>query len=294
MVRPKTGIPSGSVEDRRYDPRPSFNRREEDVLPEDAASLKIGSALIKPTLQAILSLCFAAFVLVACSEDAAETDRSQAGPASGGDSGGTAKARTVPEEGTLPAGRYSVGERFDPSFSFELGEGWLLLRSSDPNSLRLGYVAPGQEVAQGKGLRFLNLREIFEPRKQAGDVLFEAKPVPENLVAWLQQHPYIGTEGPAPAEVGGVPGRQLDADVDLPEGYCDARAGGCAVPCLPLLRPGIGSVTYITEKGKDRFIILDDIQGEAVIIIISAPAGKFVGFAAEARVVLQTVVWERN
>lgn len=254
----------------------------------------MGSALIKPTLKAILSLCFATLVLVACSEDAAESDRSQAGPASGGDSGGTTKVRTVPEEGTLPAGRYSVSERFDPSFSFELGEGWLVLRSSDPDSLRLGYVAPGQEVAQGKGLRFLTLREIFEPRKQAGDVLFEAKPVPEDLVAWLQQHPYVGTGGLAPAEVGGVSGRQLDADVDVPEGNRDARAGGCAVPCLPLLRPGIGSVTYITEKGEDRFIILDDIEGETVIIIISAPAGKFDEFAAEVRELLQTVEWKRN
>ena len=115
-------------------------------------------------LKAILPLCLAALVLFACSEDGGESDRSQTGTASGGESTGTAKVRTQPEDGNLSAGRYSTSERFEPSFSFELGEGWLVLRPSEPQSLKLGYVAPGQEVAQGKGLRFLNVREVFGAR----------------------------------------------------------------------------------------------------------------------------------
>lgn len=248
--------------------------------------------MVRSILKAILSLCFAALVLVACSEDAGESDRSQTGTASGEDSGGTAKVRTVPEEGTLSAGRYSTGERFEPSFSFELGEGWLVLRPSDPRSLKLGYAAPGQEVAQGKGLRFLNVREVFEPREQGGDVLFEAKPVPDDLVAWLQRHPYVSTEEPEPAGVGGIPGKQLEVDADVPEGYSDVQGGGCAVPCIPLLRLGSGSVTHITEKSKDSFIILNDIEGETVIIIISAPADKFDEFLPNAQKVLRSVEWK--
>ncbi len=243
-------------------------------------------------LKAILPLCFAALVLVACSEDGGESDRSQTGTASRGDGGEAVKVRTVPEDGTLPAGRYSAGKRFEPSFSFELGEGWLVLRPSDPQSLKLGYTAPGQEVAQGKGLRFLNVREVFEPRERDGDVLFEAKPVPDDLVAWLQRHPYVSTEGPEQVVVGGIPGEQLEADVDVPEGYRDVEGGGCAVPCIPLLRLGGDSVTHITEKGKDRFIILEDVQGEMVIIIVSAPAGKLEEFLPEAQKVLDTVEWE--
>jgi hypothetical protein len=248
--------------------------------------------LIKSILKTIVPLCFAALVLVACSEDAGESDRSQIGPASGGDGAGTAKAGTVPEEGTLSAGRYSTGERFEPSFSFELGEGWLVLHPSDPQALKLGYVTPGQEVAQGKGLRFLNAREVFEPREQGGDVFFEAEPAPDDLVAWLQRHPYVSTEEPERVVVGGVPGKQLEADVDVPEGYRDVEGGGCAVPCIPLLRLGSASVTYMTEKGKDKFIILEDVQGETVIVMISAPTDRFDEFLPNAQKVLQNIEWK--
>jgi hypothetical protein len=242
-------------------------------------------------LQALLPLCFAALVLVACSEDGGEPERSQTGTASAGDGGEAVKVRTVPEQGPLSAGRYSTGERFEPSFSFELGEGWIVLRSSEPQSLKLGYVAPGQEVAQGKRLRFLSVREVLEPRERCGDVLFESNPAPDDLVAWLQRRPYVSTEKPEPVDVGGIPGKQLEADVEVPEGYRDAEGGGCAVPCIPLLRLGSGSVSHITEKGKDRFIILEDVQGETVIIVVSAPADKFEEFLPKAQKALDTVEW---
>jgi hypothetical protein len=242
-------------------------------------------------LKAILPLCFAALVLFTCSEDGGESGRSQTGTSSGGDNARTAKVHTVPEEGTLSAGMYSTGERFEPSFTLELGEGWLVLRPSEPQSLKLGYVAPGQEVAQGKGLRFLNVLEVFEPHNQGDDVLFEANPAPDDLVTWLQQHPYVSTEEPEQVSVGGIPGKQLEVDADVPEGYRDVEGGGCAVPCLPLLRLASGSVSHITEKGKDRFIILEDVQGETVIIIVSAPADKFEEFLPKAQKALDTVAW---
>jgi hypothetical protein len=167
---------------------------------------------------------------LACSEDGGEPDRSQIGTASTGDSAGTTKVRTVPEGGTLSAGTYSTGERFEPSFSFELAEGWLVLRPSEPRSLKPGYVPPGQEVAQGKGLPFLNAGEVFEPREQGGAVPFEANLAPDDLVAWLQRHPYVSTEEPESVDAGGIPGKQLEADVEVPEGYRDVQ--GAAARCL--------------------------------------------------------------
>jgi hypothetical protein len=245
-----------------------------------------------PILKAVLTLCLAALALGACSGDAGGPDRGQTGPPPGGDAGETAKVRTLPEDGALSAGRYSTGGRFEPSFSFELGEGWLVLPTSGPGSLKLGYVAPGQEVAQGKALRFLNVGEVFEPRKQGGDAVFEAKPVPDDLVAWLQRHPYVGTENPEPVSIGGISGKRLGADVDVPEGYRDVREGGCAVPCIPLLRVGSGSVTHITERGKDSLIVLKGVQGETVVAIISAPADKFDEFLPDAQKVLRNVEWK--
>jgi hypothetical protein len=246
--------------------------------------------VVGPVLKRILPLCLAALVLLACSRDDDESDHKQTGTGSAGDGAVTAKVRTLPQEGALPAGRYSTGESFEPSFSFELGEGWLVLRTSGTRSLKLGYAAPGQEVAQGKGLRFLDVREVFEPRERGGGVLFEAKPAPEDLVAWLLRHPYLGTEEPKPADVGGVPAKRLGADVDVPEGYRSVE-GGCAVPCIPLFRAGSGSVSYLTEKGESRSIVPRDIEGETVAIIVSAPAEKFEEFLPEAQEVLGTVEW---
>jgi hypothetical protein len=63
------------------------------------------------------------------------------------------------------------------------------------------------------------------------------------------------------------------------------------VPCIPLFRLGGGSVSHITEKGKDRFIILEDVQGEAVIIIVSAPVDTFEEFLSKAQKALDPVAW---
>ncbi len=241
----------------------------------------------------LLLLCFAALVLVGCSEEADEPDRGQTDAAASEEGAAeAAKARTMPEEGVLPPGRYSTGDEFEPSFSFELGEGWRMLPVSEPYSLKLGYVAPGREVAEGKALRFLNVREVFEPRQEDGEVSFEAKPAPEDMVGWMGRHPYLSTDEPQPVEVGGVAGERFDAEVNVSQGYREASEGGCPVTCVPLFRLGGDSVSRVTEKGKDRFAVLEDARGEMVIIIVSAPVVGFDEFFPKAQRVLDSVEWE--
>lgn len=241
----------------------------------------------------MLLLWFAALVLVACSEEPDEPDRGHSdAAASGGGARETTKARTMAEERALSPGRYSTEEEFEPSFSFELGEGWRVLPSSKPYSLKLGYITPDKDVAEGEALRFLNVREVFEPREEEGEVSFEMKPAPEDMVAWFQRHPYLSTDEPEPVNIGGVAGRRFDVEVTVPEGYRDDHGGGCAVPCVPLFQLGGDSVTHITEKGKDRFAVLEDVQGEMVVIIVSAPVVKFDEFLPKAQKVLGTVEWE--
>jgi hypothetical protein len=248
----------------------------------------VGGAILK----AILPLCFATLVLVGCSESADGPDRGQTDAASGGGAAQAAKAHTMPEEGILAPGRYSTGEEFEPSFSFELGEGWRALRTSGPYSLKLGYITPGTDVAEGKALRFLNVQEVYEPREEDGEVSFEAKRAPEDLVGWFQHHPYLSTDEPEPVDIGGAAGKRLEAEVNVPEGYRDDHGGGCAVPCIPLFRLGGDSVTHITEKGKDQFAVLEDVHGETVVIIVSAPVIKIDEFLPKAQKVLDTVEWE--
>jgi hypothetical protein len=240
----------------------------------------------------ILPLCLAAVVLCACSERTDGPDRGHTDAAAVGGAAEAAKARKMPEKGVLAPGSYSTGEEFEPPFSFKLGEGWRVLPASRPYSLGLGYITPGTDVAEGTALRFLNVREVYEAREGDGELSFESKPAPEDLVAWFQRHPYLSTDEPEPLDIGGAAGKRFDAQVNVPEGYRDDHGGACAVPCVPLFRLGGDSVTHITEKGKDRFAVLEDVQGETVVVIVSTPVIKFDEFLPKAQKVLDTVEWE--
>lgn len=121
---------------------------------------------------------------------------------------------------------------------------------------------------------------------------FEAEPVPVDMVSWLQRHPYLSTDKPEPVDVGEVSGESLDVEVNVPEGYRDDHGGGCVLPCVPLFRLDRDSVTHITEKGKDRFAALEDVEGETVVVIVSAPVITFDEFSPKAQQVLNTVEWE--
>lgn len=240
----------------------------------------------------MLVLCLTALVLAACSENTEEQRPEETEAASRDGASEAAKARTVPEQGVLAPGRYSTGEKFEPPFSFEVGEGWRVLPGSEPYSLRLGYVTPGREVAEGKALRFLNVREVFEPREEGDRVSFEATPAPEELSGWLGRHPYLSTGDAEPVDVGGAAGERLDAEADVPEGYRSAQKGECPVPCIPLFRLGGESVTHLTEKSKHRIVVLQDaFEDDTVVAIVSAPVAQFDEFLPEGQEVLDTVEW---
>jgi hypothetical protein len=246
-------------------------------------------------LKVVLMLFFAALVLVACSErpDESEGGRDATTGSAGDSRETTERVRTMAKRGTLSPGRYSTAKTFEPPFFVEVGRGWRVLPAPGPYSLRLGYLAPGREVAEGKALRFLNVQEVFEPAgERSGEPTFEARPAPEELVSWFQRHPYLKVDQPEPAETGGVAGERFEANVDVPEGYRDDHGGGCPLPCVPLFRLGDDSVTHATEKSKDRFIVLENVRGETVVVIVSAPANGFDEFSPRAQEVLDTVKWE--
>jgi hypothetical protein len=140
-----------------------------------------------------------AFVVLAISA----CGRGDSGAAGGGEAGEEqAKARTVPE------------------FSFEVvGQGWVVG----------GYEERGiLDMRQGAGapvLSFVNEQKVFDPSQPRDLVSVSA---PEDMVAWLQQHPYLQTDEPQPATVGSVEGVQFDAMV------ADVPASECGETCLGL------------------------------------------------------------
>jgi hypothetical protein len=185
--------------------------------------------------------------------------------------------RAVPEYGDLRPGMY-VTDEFKPAFSFEVvGEGWVVGGAEERGVLDM------RQGAEGPVLSFVNEQEVFDPSKLRD---MDSVPAPKNLVSWLQRHPYLETEQPQPATVGGVKGVQLDAIVadDVPTSECGDNCLG-----LFMVGPDIDWVAY--EKEKVRFIVLEDVGGERVTIAVEALAVDFEEFLPKAQKVIDTVQW---
>jgi hypothetical protein len=70
----------------------------------------------------------------------------------------------------------------------------------------------------------VNVQRVYEPSKSGMPIVVNA---PEDLVGWLEHHPYLKTSDPEPISVGGAKSLQLDVAVakDLPEDY---HSGVCS------------------------------------------------------------------
>ena len=188
-----------------------------------------------------------------------------------------AKARKFPEYGELRPGKY-VTDKFEPAFSFRVvGEGWVVRVGSEPDLVEMS-----QGVA-GPILAFLRADQVFNPSKVRE---LDSMPAPEDLVAWLQHHPYLQTDDPQPAAIGGVEGTRLDAVVaSVPPTECGGN-------CLGLFTVSDRAYDWLVfEEEKLRFIVLENVGGERVTIGVEAPAEEFEEFLPKAQGVLKTVQW---
>jgi hypothetical protein len=115
-------------------------------------------------------------------------------------------------------------------------------------------------------------------------------PAPKVWVSWFQAHPHLETSEPRPASVGGVQGRRFDTIVSpLPEDYYSEDCLGAGVPLWPLLW---GHHWCADEGFTSRTLVLDDVEGETVIIDVWSSFETFEEILPEAREVLETVEWE--
>ncbi len=125
---------------------------------------------------------------------------------------------------------------------------------------------------------------IYKPAKTGTPNAVEA---PEDMVSWFQQHPYLQTDKPEPATVGGVKGVQFDVVVEVPDDYYSV----CGSDCVGLFRLSTGITVSLWEGDKGRLIVLDDVKGETVTLGFVSPATEFDEFAPEAQKVIDTVEW---
>jgi hypothetical protein len=155
-----------------------------------------------------------------------------------------AKARPLPEEPkALRPGTYR-SEEFKPSLSFHVGKGWSStpLEASDDLEITRGQTA---------GLTFVNVQEVYKPTRTGEPNVVDA---PEDMVGWLQQHPYLQTSKPEPVTVGGVKGLQFDVVVgDLPQYYIPTCTSIVGNPnCVDLFRLSTGETIFQLEGEKVR------------------------------------------
>jgi hypothetical protein len=178
----------------------------------------------------------------------------------------------------IPAGEYTT-KNFEPTLSFSVGEGW---QSGIPD---LRYVVD-IERGMSSGIDFMNVRYVYDVNNPLHS---GSNPAPDDMVAWLQQHPYLDAERPQPVTIGGVEGKQFDVSVPkMPE----ESPPGCGGPCLPLFELAPGLSFAMAEGEKERFIVLEGVEGKTVTIAAGAPVEEFEAFIPKAQKVLKSVEWE--
>jgi len=193
-----------------------------------------------------------------------------------------AKPRPLPEEQQqLRPGEYRSVE-FEPSVSFEVGEGW---STSPPEVYDALILTRGDE---GGGLGFANLHgaRFFKPTGTGTPYMTD---VPKDVVGWFREHPYLKTQETEPVNVGGVEGVRIDVVVgDLPKDYY----GECGLGCVDVFRFSSGGLPLrLLEEEKARLIVLEDVGGETVMTGFAFPVDEFDEHAPEARKVIDTVEW---
>ena len=189
-----------------------------------------------------------------------------------------AKPRPLPEEQqTLSPGTY-LSEEFKPSLSLTVGEGWANAPWEVSDHLAL-------TRRDTRELHFVNAKEVYEPTKTGTANVVKA---PKDIVGWAQHHPYLQTDKPKTATVGGVKGAQADVVVgELPDSY----SGTCGSDCVDLFKVSASTTLKLPKGYKARVIVLDNVKGETVIIGFVSPVSEFAEFVPEAEKVIDTVKW---
>src|SRR5215216_6136863 len=188
-----------------------------------------------------------------------------------------AKARPLPlyENGLTPGEYHSV--KFKPPLSFKVSKPWSNTAEQRSDWIELGYEGDTGFIS------FANVKEVFKPGTT------NVVDAPQDLVGWLQQHPYLKTSKPQPITLGGVKGEQLEVLVDhLPKDYY----GNCGTDCLDIFNQSGGEqIGYFGEDRGRRVFVLEDVKGDTVVIWYAAPLDVFDEFAPEAQKVVDSVKW---
>ncbi len=194
-------------------------------------------------------------------------------------------------QANLAGGTY-IADLFEPTFRFQVGQGWLAyIHRPTFVFLSLGEA----DLRRPKALSFQTLHRVVEPKASN---LFTGKLLrpPRDLLGWLQNHPFIEAGTATVTTVGSTQALQLDAVVRAtPKRYGapGVENGGCPAPCVILwtTEPEGASFVFFVKGERVRFIILR-VGDQDVVITIEATAREFEQVVAESERVLATVSFE--
>ncbi len=105
-------------------------------------------------------------------------------------------------------------------------------------------------------------------------------PFPEDFISWIQADPDFTAGAPTTVTVGGYPGVQIDVTPVWTSSTAHKK---------PLLRLKSSGWNLVTDPEKWRFIMLDDVEGERILILQISPPDAFAQGAEVAQEVLRTV-----
>jgi len=204
-----------------------------------------------------------------------------AGGSTARDHGGTTTTRTgeLPEPGPILEGKYAT-EEFEPAFSFRIEErGWQMPFPEEQNSLGIG--------TRSSSIVFLNVPRVYDPNELRQET---QEPAPEDMVAWIEHHPWLEASTPRPASVGGIEGQQIDVTAArLPKDPPQV----CGGPCVLLFAwDNLSSPFWIALDEKIRFVILEAVEGETVTITVSTTPDQFDSALPQAERFLDSVEWK--
>lgn len=190
------------------------------------------------------------------------------------------------------AGGIYVADRFEPPFTFRVGQGWLAYIHR-PAFVFLSFGEA--DLRRPKALSFQTLHRVVEP--EAAN-LFTGKLLrpPQDLVGWIQDHPFIEAGAATVTTVGGTEAIQVDAVVKTtPKRYGGpgVEDGGCPAPCVVLWTTEAegASFVFFVKGERVRFIVLR-VGEQDVVITVEAMAGEFDQVVAESERVLGTLSFE--
>jgi hypothetical protein len=83
------------------------------------------------------------------------------------------------------------------------------------------------------GLAFTRVEKVYKPILNPGKMTMPTLvEVPEDLVGWFQNHPYLKTDKPKLITVGGVKGQQFDMVAQVPEDHVSM----CGTDCVDAIK----------------------------------------------------------